>query len=67
MPNLANPKIFFIVPALNEEGAIAEVVKQISPYAFRVVVVDDGSRDRTAELAAKEGAKILKHAINRGQ
>ncbi|MDX6423741.1 MAG: hypothetical protein QOI67_1212 [Gaiellaceae bacterium] len=50
-----------IVPALNEEASIAGVVGELLAYdpALRVVVVDDGSTDRTAELARSAGAKVI--------
>jgi len=62
-----NPKIYCIIPAWNEQGSIADVVAGVTPKVDRVVVVDDGSTDRTAALAAKAGATVLTHPINRGQ
>ncbi|MEQ1821438.1 MAG: glycosyltransferase family 2 protein [Fimbriimonadaceae bacterium] len=49
-----------IVPALNEEDTIGEVVKRLLalPLAMEVVVVDDGSTDRTPEILAGFGNKI---------
>jgi polyprenyl-phospho-N-acetylgalactosaminyl synthase len=60
-------KIFCIIPALNEEKMIGEVVKKVKPLVDEVVLVDDGSRDQTRELAAAAGAVVLRHQINRGQ
>ena len=60
-------RIFCIIPALNEEKTIEEVVKKVRPLAETVVVVDDGSIDRTAQIASEAGAVVLKHPINRGQ
>lgn len=57
-----------IVPAYNEEKTIGSVVRSLfDEHVDRVVVIDDGSEDRTADIAAKEGAIVLRHAINRGQ
>jgi glycosyltransferase involved in cell wall biosynthesis len=56
---MRDPRIVVIIPALDEEGAIARVVGQIPPLASEVVVVDNGSRDRTAEVARGAGARVV--------
>lgn len=56
-----------IVPALNEEENIADVVQGLLTQVDTVVVVDDGSFDDTAEKAKTAGAVVLQHKINRGQ
>ncbi len=50
-----------IIPALNEQGTIAEVVKFCftKPLVNEVIVVDDQSADNTRELAEANGAKVL--------
>lgn len=58
--------IHVIVPAYNEAKTVAEVVRGLKPYADRVIVVDDGSIDRTGEIAAAAGARVVRHCINRG-
>ncbi|MGK7876030.1 MAG: glycosyltransferase family 2 protein [Xenococcaceae cyanobacterium] len=61
-----------VIPAFNEEAAIGLVVEgmigmlKATGGEFEVLVVDDCSRDRTAEIAANCGAKVLRHARNRG-
>ena len=60
-------KTFCVIPAFNEEKNIAEVISQVKSMVDAVVAVDDGSSDRTADLAARAGAVVLKHLINRGQ
>jgi len=63
-------KISIIMPAFNEADAIGEVLDNLLPVAkennWDVIVVDDGSNDDTAEVAARHGAEVLKHHSNRG-
>jgi len=56
-----------ILPAYNEEITIGSVVLLTRKYADRVIVVDDGSQDRTAEVAEMAGAKVIRHSQNRGK
>jgi glycosyltransferase involved in cell wall biosynthesis len=57
-----------IVPALNEEGAIGSVIDEIRTFdgTFDIVVIDDGSADRTGEVAAARGAHVLRLPFNLG-
>ena len=57
-----------IVPALNEEGAIAAVIGEIRQFdeGYEIVVVADGSTDRTPEVAAEAGATVLRLPFNLG-
>jgi len=55
-----------IIPALNEEQRVESVVRDVLPFVDTVFVVDDGSRDRTAEVSERAGAVVLRHAINCG-
>ncbi|MCA1294102.1 glycosyltransferase family 2 protein [Paenibacillus sp. alder61] len=61
-------KTLIIIPAYNEEGSIAGVIQDIHRHAPKadVIVVNDGSTDRTAELAAAAGAKVLTLPYNVG-
>jgi glycosyltransferase involved in cell wall biosynthesis len=57
-----------IIPAYNEGDAIARVigkVRELRPAA-EVLVVDDGSRDNTAEVAGVSGARVIRHPYNKG-
>lgn len=54
-----------VIPALNEEATIAQVVSASMPYGSPIVV-DDGSADRTATFAREAGAHVISHPGNRG-
>jgi glycosyltransferase involved in cell wall biosynthesis len=56
-----------IFPAFNEELSIGSVVLRTRKYADRVLVIDDGSTDRTAEIAELAGAEVIKHPANQGK
>ncbi|WP_407424247.1 glycosyltransferase family 2 protein [Methanobrevibacter sp.] len=56
-----------IIPAYNEEVAIAFIVKRALKYVDRVIVVDDGSVDRTSQRARDAGAHVIKHYNNLGK
>jgi len=60
-------KIFCIIPAYNEAKTISKVINKVKPFVNKVVIVDDGSADKTQELAKMQGVKVLSHIINRGQ
>ncbi|MDF1557928.1 MAG: glycosyltransferase family 2 protein [ANME-2 cluster archaeon] len=56
-----------ILPAYNEEVSIGTAVLRTRKYVDRVLVIDDGSTDRTAEVAELAGAEVIRHPINRGK
>ena len=59
--------IIAILPAFNEEISIGSMVLHARDHAERVIVVDDGSSDRTAEIAAFAGAEVIRHTKNMGK
>jgi len=63
------PDLAVVIPARNEADRIAATVAAASKLtgADIVVVVDDGSTDSTAALAASAGAQVVRHARNRGK
>jgi glycosyltransferase involved in cell wall biosynthesis len=65
---VAEPRRIAIVPARNEAGAIGGVVAEIRAFdpGLDVVVIDDGSHDRTAELAEAAGAAVVRLPFNLG-
>lgn len=54
--------IYVIIPALNEEKAIAKVIADIPEAVTEVVVIDNGSTDLTSEVAREAGATVLKES-----
>ena len=52
-------RISVIIPAINEEQSIGKVVTEIPDWVDEIIVVDNGSIDRTAEVARSSGAKVL--------
>ena len=60
-------KVAALIPAFNEERTITEVVAGVGRLVDRVIVVDDGSRDATAERARRAGADVIAHDTNRGK
>lgn len=55
--------ISIIIPCLNEEQAIGEVLRAVPAYVDEVIVVDNDSTDRTAEVARSFGAKVVQENI----
>jgi len=64
--------VSIVIPAFNEEGAIASGIREIrqamdpSGYDYEVLVVDDGSEDKTADLARAEGVTVIALPENQG-
>tara|TARA_Y100000310_G_scaffold345862_1_gene471701 strand:- start:12013 stop:12660 length:648 start_codon:yes stop_codon:yes gene_type:complete len=58
---------FVVIPAYNEGEKIIPVVEQAKKFADKVVVVDDGSKDDTYEIAMKLGVVALQHPVNMGK
>ena len=58
-----------VVPAFNEQGAIARAVRTVPGFVDRIIVVDDASADATAPRArrmGRRGLEVVRHAENRG-
>ncbi|HEV7764142.1 MAG TPA: glycosyltransferase family 2 protein [Thermoanaerobaculia bacterium] len=60
-------KIAVIIPALNAERTLPSVVVDARAQLEPVLVIDDGSRDATAEVAREVGAVVIRHPVNRGK
>ncbi len=67
-PRLAGLRRIAIVPAFNEQDSIARVIGEIRAFdpELEIVVVDDGSRDRTAAVAEELGAHVVRLPFNLG-
>lgn len=61
------PRYCVLIPAFEEERSIAEVVRSALQYCPQVIVVDDGSSDKTAWEADQAGAIVHRHETNRGK
>ena len=59
--------IVAIIPAYNEEEALATIIAKTFQYVDRVIVVDDGSVDKTVEVAMEAGAEVISHKANLGK
>ena len=66
-PRAVTGRYCAIIPALNAGKTIAGLVRQARAQGVDVVVIDDGSTDRTAALAAAEGALVISHLRNCGK
>lgn len=60
-------RVFVVVPAYHEARSVGAVVGELRARGWTPVVVDDGSTDATATVAAAAGARVLRHPVNLGQ
>lgn len=61
------PRISIVIPAYNEADSISRVLDELHQAAYHeIIVVDDGSRDNTAEIARQHGALVVRHPYNIG-
>lgn len=56
-----------VIAAYNEEKKVGKVVNDVSKFVDLIVVVDDGSKDKTAHVVKNKKAVVIKHPINLGQ
>jgi hypothetical protein len=70
LPERFRGRVAILVPAYNEAESIGQVLDlmpdEVCGVATEVLVVDDGSRDGTGDVAAEHGAVVARHVINRG-
>ena len=65
---MSAPRVLVIVPAYNEEESLSATLDELRRKApgLDVLVVDDGSRDRTAQVARDCGVPVVRHPVNLG-
>lgn len=61
------PRWCVLIPCLNEEGAIEAVVRSVLAVGAPVIVIDDGSDDRTPDIASGLPVTLVRHAARRGK
>lgn len=59
--------VFLIIPAYNEEKRIKEVISKSKKYVKNIVVVNDGSLDKTKDVSLSEKVRVLNHIVNLGK
>jgi len=63
-----SPNVALLIPAYNAEPMLGQVLDQVLPLDYPVIVVNDGSTDRTGEVAVSHDVAFLEvHAVNRGK
>ena len=63
-------KIGVVIPAYNAEKTVGSLIRELLAYGFKknnVIVVNDGSRDRTAEVAGRSGVEVINNTKNMGK
>jgi glycosyltransferase involved in cell wall biosynthesis len=65
---MIDAKVSVVIPVFNESQTIGDLVKKVQQryHDFEIVVIDDGSADNTAEVAADAGARVFIHPYNIG-
>jgi len=60
------PRILIGIPVYNEETYVGRVLEEVQHYSDDILVVDDGSTDRTSTLLAQHPVEVIRHTHNRG-
>jgi glycosyltransferase involved in cell wall biosynthesis len=58
--------VLVVIPAWNEQRSVGQVVGEVRAQGYATLVVDDGSVDRTAQVAEQAGASVLRLPVNLG-
>lgn len=72
MKSSQKTKVCIVIPAYNEAAVIGDIIKEAytslskMPFLFEIVVVNDNSRDATANKARQAGATVIEHILNFG-
>ncbi len=59
--------VFVVIAAYNEENHVGTVINDVKKFCKNIIVVDDGSNDKTYQIAKSKGIIALKHVINLGK
>jgi glycosyltransferase involved in cell wall biosynthesis len=60
-------KISIVIPAYNEEKRVGKVLDELKKFKIPIIVVDDGSKDKTSNVSSQRGILVLRHRINLGK
>ena len=60
-------KACLLLPSYNVSRTVKRIIREATPFIGDIIVIDDGSRDETAEIALACGAVVLKHSRNCGK
>ena len=63
----AQPRVFVVVPAYNEDAVVSQTVRPLLQAGFTVIVVDDGSETPSEDYLSGSGVIVLRHVTNLGQ
>jgi hypothetical protein len=64
---ISNQSVWVIIPAYNEAATIGMIISELSQLDFAgILVINDGSKDETSQIANESGAIVLDHVINQG-
>lgn len=65
---MSAPRVSVVIPAYNEESALSTLVEELegAPPDYEILVVDDGSTDRTGEILKSRGIRVIRHPYNIG-
>ena len=58
-----NNKITVVIPCLNEEQGIERVLQRMPAFVDQIIVVDNGSTDRTSDVARASGAEVIREEV----
>ncbi len=64
---MLSQKVWIIIPAHNEEENIGKVIKDLKELTSNILVINDGSTDRTLEICQINNVLAVSHMVNRGQ
>jgi glycosyltransferase involved in cell wall biosynthesis len=66
--SIENKKVSIVIPAYNEEHSIGKILEDLQSLNtdFEILVIDDGSTDKTAQVAETYNIRVIRHPVNKG-